>query len=243
MRRRCWGKREKNILAMIVFLWTFAVQSFFSWSTSAGIALANEPGLVGKAIVVDAGHGGPDGGARTRNGINEKDITLKVALELESLLKQAGATVYMTRFKDDDLATDEDILLGRRHREDLKGRLAVVKSNQCDAFVSIHCNSVPSPVWHGSQVLYFDGNDEAKALAETMQSVFKETLLPTDREIQKNTTLYLLKRIKGPAVLAEVGFLSNAYEAEQMLTPAYQKRIAFAMYVSLLKYFGEHTTP
>ncbi|GMA50429.1 germination-specific N-acetylmuramoyl-L-alanine amidase [Alicyclobacillus contaminans] len=193
--------------------------------------------LSGRVVVVDAGHGGPDGGARTADGRQEKVVTLAIANWLRQYLQQAGAIVYMTRVTDDDLASDEDTASGRRHQTDLRNRTRFVLSKHPDAFVSIHCNAMPSPVWRGAHTIYMEGNAEGERLAKEMQARFKELLLPTEREADDMDTLYLLKRIPGPAVLAEVGFLSNPEEAAALHNPAYQRRIAFAMYLALMDEF------
>lgn len=207
--------------------------------TSHRSVVAAEPGLVGRAIVLDAGHGGPDGGARGVHGMPEKAITLAISRYTADLLRQSGAVVYQTRVEDTDLATPEDRRQRRRHKGDLKGRLHRIRSRRPDAVVIIHCNADPSPKWSGAQTLYMTGNDEGKALAQVMQQVFRSQLLPTTREADDMNTLYLLKRVPGPVVLAEVGFVSNPHEATWLATPAYQKRIAACIQVSLLQYFGQ----
>ncbi len=196
-------------------------------------------GIQGKVIVVDAGHGGRDSGARGVGGIEEKDITLAVALKLARYLQQGGAVVVMTRTADTDLATERDRAMKQRHLGDLRGRLNVVRRQRVDAFVSIHCNSAPSPDWRGAQVLYLKTNPHAKQLATVMQEAFRAELLPTHRDVQSNRTLFLLKRIQGPTVLAEIGFISNPEEARALATEAYQERVAFAMYQALVRYFSD----
>lgn len=192
-----------------------------------------------RIVVVDAGHGGPDSGARGVNSIHEKDITLAVSRKLADLLRESGAIVIETRQVDTDLSTDLDKQLRKRHRGDLKGRLGIARKTRIDAFISVHCNAGPSPEWRGAQVLYLEGNEDAKKLAEITQDTFKDELLPTKREIESNRTLYLLKRIEGPAILAEIGFVTNPDEAAHMIRHEYQAKIASALYVSLLKYFDE----
>jgi N-acetylmuramoyl-L-alanine amidase len=146
--------------------------------------------------------------------------------------------VHMTRTDDDDLATELDRAMRRRQSRDLRNRTRFALQKAPDAFVSIHCNSVPSSHWHGAQTIYMKGNPDGEALAKTMQSYFHTYLLPTSREADDMSTLYLLKRINGPAVLAEIGFLSNTKEAVYLVHPSYQRRVAFAIYLSLLDYFG-----
>lgn len=195
-------------------------------------------GLVGQVIVVDAGHGGPDGGAHGVDGVLEKDITLAISTRLALLLRQGGAQVYVTRDRDTDLAHDRDRAAGRRHQGDLRNRTRFVLSKHPDAFVSIHCNAVPSPAWSGAQMIYMKGNEEAQELADLMQTAFKAHLLPTVRSSDEMSTLYLLKRVPGPAVLAEVGFISNPEEAAHLQTSRYQEQVALTMYAALMEYFS-----
>ncbi|MDQ0190437.1 N-acetylmuramoyl-L-alanine amidase [Alicyclobacillus cycloheptanicus] len=225
--------RRRGLTALLTLLTTLAVGF-----TGVPTAHAAEPGLTGKRIVIDAGHGGRDGGAQSAGGlIQEKTITLGVALQLADLLRQAGAQVYLTRDHDTDLTLPSDV--GRRQQASLRARTRFAKSKHPDAFISIHCNGAPSPAWRGAHVIYQHDNEEGKALAEVMQAAFRDTLLPTHRAVDDASTLYLLKRIPGPAVLAEIGFVTNPEEANALRQKAYQQRVAFAMYVSLLSYFGD----
>lgn len=228
--RDVWGRKTAAwILAVFTVIasgWPYPV-------------MAAEPGLVGRVIVLDAGHGGPDGGATGVGGVQEKQIALEVTKRLATLLQQGGAQVYLTRTTDRDLAHERDRLLRRRHQGDLRNRTRFVLQKHPDAFVSIHCNAVPSPAWHGAHVIYMEGNQEAKELAELMQTRFQDHLLPTKRSTDDMNTLYLLKRISGPAVLAEIGFISNPTEAAHLQTATYQQQVAFTMYISLMEYFAE----
>lgn len=230
-------KASKRLSSLLVAL------SVFLFFVRPLTAEAVEPGLVGRSIVLDAGHGGPDSGAQGVSGELEKEITLKVAKRLANYLEQSGAVVYFTRASDHDLATDGDRARKQRHRGDLKGRLAIVRHRNPSAFLSIHCNAVPSPIWHGAQTLYFTSNPEGKAFAQSIQTSFDEVLGKTNRSIQKNATLYLLKRIKGPAALAEIGFLSNPEEASKLMTADYQNRVSYALYIAVMKYFGSVPIP
>lgn len=197
-----------------------------------------EPGLTGKVIVLDPGHGGPDSGARSGDGDTEKQITLAVALQLATFLRQSGAVVHMTRTTDDDLASDLDRALHRRQNRDLRNRTSFSLGKNADAFVSIHCNGAPSATWSGAQTIYMKDNTVGAHLAKTMQQNFKSMLLPTQREADEMESLYLLKRIHGAAVLAEIGFLTNPREAAALKTEPYQQTVAFAMYTSLMDFFA-----
>jgi len=229
-RTTCWVQSIKTTFGLLLGI-TVSV---------AGTPLAVEaatPDMVGKTIVVDAGHGGRDSGAQGITGVQEKDVALGVAKDLEVLLRQNGAKVVMTRTVDDDLATREDRLSGRRQRADLTNRVQLAKSAGPDLFVSIHCNSIPSPAWRGAQTLYMQGHQNSKQAAEIIQDSFRENLLPTGRSPAAVSSLFLLKHIHAPSVLTEIGFLSNPEEEQQLATKAYQEQVAFALYTGILGYF------
>lgn len=195
--------------------------------------------LTGKTILLDAGHGGPDSGARGYRGVEEKQINLAVVMKVKQYLQEAGAIVVLTRHTDMDLASDADRQRHRRHQGDLRGRWNIIRQQHLDAVVSIHCNAAPSSAWRGAQTLYFSQNSEGKRLAQSMQESFHANLLQTNRSIQSNQTLYLLKRVTAPTVLAEIGFITNPEEAKYLKTNAYQDRVALAIYLALTKYFSQ----
>ena len=124
--------------------------------------------LSGRVILVDPGHGGPDGGAGDSNAL-EKDIALNVSLKLKEYLQEQGALVIMTREEDIDLADEDTKGYSRRKVEDLKKRLKMINEPEIDFFVSIHLNSIPSPRWSGAQTFFAPTIVKMKEL----QSLFK----------------------------------------------------------------------
>lgn len=194
--------------------------------------------LSGKVIAIDAGHGGPDGGAMSQQGIIEKDLNLSIALYLRDFLQQAGAVVVMTREEDTDLAEEGTKGYSRRKREDLLNRVEYINSNKADSMVSIHMNSIPSPRWTGAQTFYFPNHQDNYLLASLIQDEIKQNLQNTDRVVKMVNTVYLLKALKIPNALIEVGFLSNPREAELLAEEGYQKKVAAAIYTGLLRYYA-----
>jgi N-acetylmuramoyl-L-alanine amidase len=236
-------KRNHKLLRCSIALCFATLILLTPFSTPSAFASTGAPGLVGRVIVLDPGHGGPDSGARSHQGDQEKEVTLKVAFKLADLLRQCGAVVYLTRTIDDDLATDEDLTMHRRQSRDLRNRTRFANSRQPDAFVSIHCNAGPSSEWYGAQTIYMTDNATGEKLAKMIQENFKQMLLPTKREADDMETLYLLKRIKGASVLAEIGFITNPKEAAALKTDAYQRTVAFALYTALMEYLRETDSP
>ncbi len=197
--------------------------------------------LGGVKIVVDAGHGGIDGGASTSELV-EKNITLAIAQKVEKLLKEKGAKVVMTRTKDDDVITEhqpnaEFSTLRERKKEDIFLREKLVNEAKPDLFISIHANAIPESKWHGAQVFYHkDGHPAGEILAKAIQDSIKEQLKNTDREALAIKQVYLLKKVKMPSVLIETGFLSNPNEAELLSSPDYQQKMAEAIVAGIERY-------
>lgn len=198
--------------------------------------------LSGKVIALDAGHGGPDGGAVSKQGVIEKDINLAVALYLRDYLQQAGATVVMTRETDIDLAPEETKGYSRRKTEDLKQRVRLIEDKQVDMFISIHMNSIPSNRWSGAQVFYYPNHEDNPNFAALIQDEIRRNLENTDRIAKTVNTVYLLQALKMPSVLVEVGFLSHPEESRLLAEEEYQRKVAASVYKGILRYAsGEKT--
>ncbi|WP_108024920.1 N-acetylmuramoyl-L-alanine amidase CwlD [Melghirimyces profundicolus] len=215
---------------MAVFLWAVAIYGIPDNSHNAWTMP-----LAGKVIVLDAGHGGPDGGAQSADGLHEKEVTLKIAWLLRDYLQESGALVLMTREEDRDLA-DEGAR--RRKAQDLIRRARMVKDSGADAFISIHLNAIPSPRWFGAQTFYYPTLEANKKLAESIQSELIRNLGNTTRQARHSGEVYILKASPIPAALVEVGFLSNPQEAGLLATEAYQKKLAAAIYHGILRYYS-----
>jgi N-acetylmuramoyl-L-alanine amidase len=194
--------------------------------------------LSGKVIALDAGHGGPDGGASSVDGLVEKDINLGISLYLRDYLQQAGAVVVMTREVDKDLAKAETKGYSRRKTEDLKQRVEFVTKHKSDLLISVHLNSIPSSRWTGAQTFYATTHADSAGLAALIQKELVKNLENTDRIAKIGPSIYLLKTLKIPSALIEVGFLSNPEEARLMAQPAYQQKVAASIYQGVLRYYS-----
>jgi N-acetylmuramoyl-L-alanine amidase len=195
--------------------------------------------LSGKVIVVDAGHGGADGGAVSREGAIEKDLNLAIALYLRDYLQQAGAIVVMTREGDYDLAQPQTKGYSKRKTEDLLERAERTVRHQADLALSLHMNSIPSPRWSGAQTFYYSGNAEGKRLATAIQEQLRTVLGNTERVAKPNDSVYLLKTLQMPTALVEAGFLSHPQEARLLADEDYQKKLAAAIYRGVLQYVAD----
>ena len=182
-------------------------------------ATVNNLNLLGKVIILDAGHGGVDAGA-TSGKIIEKDLNLILVKKLEKELVSRGATVYLTREDDKDLSTTTV----NRKRSDLYNRAKYINDISPDMYISIHLNSVTNQTWKGLQVFYTTKNKENKLIAETITNHLKENM-SNIREIKKDNTYYMYKYIKSPGVLIEAGFISNPNENYLLRKEEYQNKL------------------
>ena len=137
--------------------------------------------LSGKVIAIDAGHGGVDGGAVSKQGLVEKDLNLAIALQLRDFLQQAGAIVVMTREGDYDLAEEGTSKISKRKTQDLLNRAKFVKEKHASLLLSIHMNSIPSPKWSGAQTFFYPNQPENAILASLIQDEIRRNLGNTER--------------------------------------------------------------
>jgi N-acetylmuramoyl-L-alanine amidase len=220
---------------LLIFILNYEILTKNSWSNW------HLP-LAGKIIVLDAGHGGPDGGAEGGD-IVEKDISLSITKKLRDYLQQAGALVIMTREEDMDLANHDTKGLSRRKAEDLKRRAKLVEDSDADMFISVHLNAIPSEKWRGAQTFYHPKSDKNKKLAAFIQDSLREQLENTDRQAKSIGQIYLLKKVEVPAALVEVGFLSNHAERGLLQTKKYQKKVAESIYHGIMRYYTKEKPP
>ena len=180
-----------------------------------------------KLILIDAGHGGIDGGTSSLSGTVEKKINLSIAIKLKDSLQKMGYDVVMTREEDTGLYSRSGNIRGR-YLEDLNNRCDLKKASNCDIFISIHLNFFPESQYYGAQVWYSDYKDSA-TLATIIQKNFRIDLDPNNKRVQKPAkNAYKILRVNDdmPSVLVECGFLSNYEEEQKLKSDEYQQKIA-----------------
>ncbi len=197
----------------------------------SGIIDANTTVNTTPSVIIDAGHGGFDGGAVAKDGTVEKDINLQISLKVSQMLKYNGYDVIMTRDGDTGTEDDENAAIASRKKSDLSNRLSLMKNNPDAIYVSIHLNKFTTSAASGAQVFYTKNYDEARLLAESVQSKIIELIQPENTRVVKQGTssTYLLKNAAVPAIIVECGFLSNHLELEKLKTEDYQSQMAFAI--------------
>jgi N-acetylmuramoyl-L-alanine amidase len=200
------------------------------------------PAVANRVIVVDPGHGGIDPGAVGRNGVYEKDITLAVGKRLAANLGQAGAMVLMTRETDTDLSDSTTLGAAAKKREDLKRRVALANDSQADLYVSVHVNSFTSPERRGAQTFVQPGKENSLKASCHIQEELARLLKNTTRQ-PVEVDYYITRNTAMPAVVVEIGFISNDAEAKMLEEPAYQGKVAWAIYAGVVKYFAGQGPP
>lgn len=189
-------------------------------------------------ILIDAGHGGQDGGA-VCNGVLEKDINLPISHDAEDLISLLGFEVTMTR-EDDNFIGEEGENVKQRKLNDMKTRLEMYNSDENNVIISIHQNKFSDSSAHGSQIFYSPNDENSKLLAQNIKYSVN-SLLQTglDRECKvAGDGIYLLKNTKQPAVIVECGFISNFEECQKLKSDEYQKQMAFAISTGLLDFYN-----
>ena len=213
----------------------------------AGIALGSisVPATVnasyGKVVVIDAGHGEPDGGAAGADGTTEAGLNLLVAQKLNNLLLQSDIKTVMTRTTNEGIYDPSAKNITEKKRTDMRKRREIQSSVGADLFISIHMNQFEQSKYHGAQVVYDGKNAEAKRLAECIQSALREGVDPdNDRQAMKSDgSIYLLKNAPVPSVIVECGFLSNGEELEKLKTDEYQTKLAWAVMKGIEAYYAD----
>ncbi len=194
--------------------------------------------LAGWVILVDAGHGGYDGGARGRDsGVWEKHINLAVALQVERALTERGATVLMTRREDADLCEQDRPAALTKKRQDMLNRVALAVNGGADMVLSIHMNEYRVRSENGPQVFYRAGCESGRLLAGCMQEALITHLAPKKQRAAMAGDYFILQ-LDVPSVLVECGFLSNPAEEALLLDEGYQARIGEAVAQGVLSYAG-----
>lgn len=189
-----------------------------------------------KVVVIDVGHGGNDPGKVGVNQILEKDINLKIALKLEKFLQQSDLAVILTRREDAGLY-DEDA--SNKKAQDMKRRIALIEEADADLVVSIHQNSYRDPDVCGPQCFFYRDSEEGQRIALILQEQLNEGMgVKRPREAKANDSYYMLKKCTVPTVIAECGFLSNTEEAMKLNDETYQEKLAWNLYLGILKYFN-----
>ncbi len=221
-----------GILLIVIILCCSLVRYNYKVSVPAQADISDK-----KIIIIDAGHGGFDGGAVADDGTVEKDINLNIALTLGEMLSFHGYEVIYTRTEDTGTEDNSDAAIANRKKSDLTNRLNLMKQYPSSIYVSVHLNKFTSGSANGAQVFYSPSFDKAKTISLSIQNSIKTILQPENERVIKQGTksTYLLYNAYTPCIIVECGFLSNAEELQKLKNTEYQKQMAFSIFDGIIK--------
>ena len=205
-------------------------------------AITAEPLSSFPTIVIDAGHGGEDGGASLYGGAPEKELNLQISNNLRDMLTLLGFKVVMTRTDDTLLYDKNSDYHGHKKSMDLANRLKIARETENAVLISIHMNAFPETKYSGLQVYYSKNDASSQGLALLVQETNKSLLSPeNERKIkQAGSNIYLLDRFEGTAILIECGFLSNDAERTLLNTAEYRQKLS-AVFLSATMRFANNS--
>ena len=213
------------------------VRSTFSNTSimKESVAVMNDKNQT-KTVVIDPGHGGNDPGGIGVSGVLEKDVNLSVALYLKDYLEHQGIRVVMTRETDQGLYSET---AQNKKKEDLAKRISIIEETQPDFVLCIHQNIFTDSKYSGAQVFYYKESEEGARLAGLIQNQLIQGVDPDNTRVPKsNMNYYMLKQSPVPIVIVECGFLSNVDEEAKLGTQAYQRDLAWNIYLGTMQYLN-----
>lgn len=187
--------------------------------------------VTNKTIVLDAGHGYPDEGAESANGVSEASINLIITKKVQSLLEQSGCNVILTRSDENGIYDLDSETLKEKKVSDIKNRVKIGNESSADAFISIHLNKIEQNQYYGWQTFFKQGNKQSEELAKSIQEELNASIQKENkREALKITGKYIVEHVEIPITIVECGFLSNPEEEQLLQQDEYQNKIAWGIY-------------
>lgn len=231
--------RTRTVCIALALVLSYLAVSFFVENIDTYIPTMAEIQGNDFYVVLDAGHGGMDGGCSTEDGVTEKGINLNILLMVRDMCEAYGFNVEVTRDSDVSIHDKGIEGVGNQKRSDMDNRLAIFNKHDNCICVSIHQNKFTDPQYSGAQMFYSDTNPNNEQIAQIMQKKFVEYIQPANtREIKLcGKELFLCYFCKNPTIMIECGFLSNPEEAAKLQDPIYQKQVAFTIFSGINEYF------
>lgn len=217
--------KKRGGFIFFYFLTMAAVLLAAHWGSRVTTVIAEGMPIQRKhTIILDAGHGGVDGGAISCTGRPESQYNLEVSLRLNDLLHLLGYNTVMIRTTDISVYTKGETI-AQKKMSDLKERVRMVNEQENGLLLSIHQNNFSDRRYSGAQVFFAD-TENSQELAKTLQDAFIGSINPgSKRSIKKSTGVYLMEHIQRTGVLIECGFLSNPEEEARLRSGDYQKKL------------------
>lgn len=233
---------RKYALRVLIYMIVVSIFLGATWFTSEAVSyIAQEIPLERQnTIVIDAGHGGEDGGATSCTGVPESGINLEIALRLNDLMHLLGYRTVMVRTDDRSVYTQGNTI-AQKKASDLKARVNLVNGTENALLVSIHQNIFSDSRYSGAQVFYAAAG-ESQTLANALQLALVGSINPgSNRKCKKASGVYLMEHINCTAVLVECGFLSNPEEEALLRSDAYQQKITCVIASTVSNFLDRQT--
>lgn len=228
----------KKIIAPILLILT-VVSTIFTINRTQNISSNNLVAYNTPLIIIDAGHGGEDGGAVVQNDNFEKDINLTISLKTNEILSFLGFNTKMIR-NTDTLIYDSDATTQRQKKNsDLRNRLNIMNSYEDCIYLSVHQNKYDDNRIWGAQTFYSPNDSQSPVLADFIQSSIVSLTQPNNKRTIKKTgtNIYILYNATKPAVMVECGFMSNYEELLKLKDNKYQNQMSFSISNGILNYY------
>ena len=227
---------RRKLVVFMLFCIIFALTTFIMHHQSTNVFSDKLSGR----IVLDAGHGLPDGGAIGATGTVESTLNINIAKRVEKELTKDGYTVIMTRTGENSI-TDKSGTIAAQKKDDMHERLKIINTSDADIFVSIHMNKYSLPTRRGAQVFYKKGDEFSKLLAESLQSSFNQMEEATRECSALTGDYYILNCTNFPSAIAECGFLSSPEDEALLITEEYQDSIAYGIFKGIIGYLAQQS--
>ncbi|HUX47046.1 MAG TPA: N-acetylmuramoyl-L-alanine amidase [Desulfosporosinus sp.] len=223
---------NKTAILLVLSVMSILVFSVL-WQGSTAVVSNFEKGHI---VMLDPGHGGYDPGAITNQGVYEKSINLQIAQKVKEMLGPSGIEVFLTREEDIDYVPDGVKGKTTKKQIDLNRRIDMAKKADADVFVSLHVNATATGQVSGSETFYHYQSESGKRLAELIQQEMIK-IPGMNRRIAKPGNFYIIKNTSMPAVIVEVGYLSNVKEQKKLQQSWYQEQLARAIAKGIANFF------
>lgn len=229
-------RKKRVILAAVLLL--AIVSAFMSYGERLRLSGVFAPHSYQHTLVLDAGHGGIDGGAVAEDGTAEQDINLAIVKKCQALAGFFGIRTVLTRTDQHSLNYDPASTVRQNKVADIHAREELTNQAENPIFVSVHLNKFSDSQYTGAQVFWSKNNLEGQLLAESVQDQLTLGLQPIRQRTAKQApdSVYLMKRLTCPAIIVECGFLSNQQETEQLKQDGYQKKLSVCIIHGYLNY-------
>lgn len=231
--------KKKTLIVILIYVVVLlsAIGAAITCSRVVTVVAETSPIERKHTIIIDAGHGGEDGGAVSCTGIPESRINLEISKRLDDLMHLLGFETLMVRNSDISIYT-EGKTLGQKKASDLKARVKLVNETPNAILISIHQNTYSQSRYSGAQVFYTN-HSTSQMLAKNMQDAFIATVNPgSNRQAKRVSGLYLFEHITRPGLLVECGFLTNHEEEAKLRTPQYQKKLCCVIVATVSEYLN-----